>query len=76
MYFIYSLIYTLAFLLLVPYFLMRELSYPRYWRALLQRLGFIPRGVNPRGRKTLWVHAVSVGEVLAAKSLIGALKKG
>jgi len=76
MYFIYSLIYTLAFLLLIPYFLMRELSYPRYWSSLFQRFGFIPRGVNPNGRKTIWVHAVSVGEVLAAKALIGALKKG
>jgi len=75
MYIIYSLIYTLTFLLFIPYFLVRELSYPRYWRSLFQRFGFIPRGINPDGRKTIWVHAVSVGEVLAAKSLIRALLK-
>ena len=76
MYFIYSLIYTLAFFLLIPYFLVRELSYHRYWRSFFQRLGFIPRRVNPHGRKTLWVHAVSVGEALAAKSLVEALRRG
>lgn len=76
MYFIYSLIYTLAFLVLIPYFLVRELIYPRYWRSLFQRFGSIPREVNSNRKKSIWVHAVSVGEVLAAKSLIGALQKG
>ncbi len=76
MYFIYSFIYTLAFLVLIPYFLVRELIYPRYWKSLFQRFGSLPEEVNPQIKKTIWVHAVSVGEVLAAKSLIGALQKG
>ncbi|MHC5037644.1 MAG: 3-deoxy-D-manno-octulosonic acid transferase [Planctomycetota bacterium] len=44
----------------------------RSWRAgFFQRLGFIPIG-NPE-KPRLWIHGVSVGEVLAARSLIRAL---
>ncbi len=62
-------------MVLIPYFLVRELIYPRYWKSLFQRFGSLPQEVNPHRNKTIWVHAVSVGEVLAAKSLIGALQK-
>src|SRR5687767_6091284 len=38
-----------------------------------QRIGFVPRA--PRDKKVVWMHAVSVGEVLSIQELIVQLKK-
>jgi 3-deoxy-D-manno-octulosonic-acid transferase len=43
-----------------------------YWRALDERFGFGPGAAGP---ESLWVHAVSVGEVQAAASLVNALRR-
>ena len=39
------------------------------------RLGRPPADVNPDRRPSIWIHAVSVGEVLAARALVGPLKE-
>ena len=39
------------------------------------RLGRPPAAVNPDGRPSIWIHAVSVGEVLAARALVRLLKE-
>jgi 3-deoxy-D-manno-octulosonic-acid transferase len=73
MHFLYSLLMAAAFALLLPYFLLRG---PRkYLHNLGERLGRIPRQAQAGadGRKAIWVHAVSVGEVLAAIPLARAL---
>lgn len=56
--------------------MIRLLSSPKYRAGLRQRMGYLPREViASRGRgKRLWVHAVSVGEVLACAPLIEELK--
>lgn len=64
---LYSLIYTLAFLVILPYFLIAGLIRRKYFASAAQRFGFIPqRNSEP----SIWVHTVSVGEFLAAKPLI------
>lgn len=59
--------------LLAPFvfglFLWRGLRDRGYWRGLHERLGFGQRLSEP----SIWVHAVSVGEVQAATSLLRAL---
>jgi 3-deoxy-D-manno-octulosonic-acid transferase len=59
---------------LLPYaignLIWRGLRYPAYWRRWPERFGFVPRLV---GRRALWVHAVSVGEVRSAAPLVTAL---
>jgi 3-deoxy-D-manno-octulosonic-acid transferase len=59
--------------LLLPYaignLVWRALRYPAYWYRWPERFGFVER---LRGR-TLWVHAVSVGEVRLAAPLVAAL---
>jgi 3-deoxy-D-manno-octulosonic-acid transferase len=44
------------------------------WRAgVLQRLGFCPR--REPSRPAIWIHGVSVGEVLAAKELVNLIRE-
>lgn len=66
--FVYDLVYVLVLLLGSPFVLVMLLV-SRRWRAgLLQRFGFCPR--RPGNRPCIWIHGVSVGEVLAAKELV------
>jgi 3-deoxy-D-manno-octulosonic-acid transferase len=48
----------------------------RYRAGLRGRLGLVPEGLHAAvaGRDVIWVHAVSVGEVMAATQLIRELK--
>ncbi len=51
---------------------MRSVKLPAYRDRLLERIGFYTKfSVNPTG---IWIHAVSVGEVVAAVPLIRALQ--
>ena len=74
MYLIYSALLTVGLLAATPYWLLEMLRHGKYRKGLAQRLGRVPRSVrNPEGR-SIWVHAVSVGEVLAVSELIGKLR--
>jgi 3-deoxy-D-manno-octulosonic-acid transferase len=79
MYFLYSLITTTGLLLLAPYYLVRGLYRGRGLRNLPDRLGlrFPPELAQANGRwqSAVWLHAVSVGEVLAAVPLARSLKE-
>ena len=67
-------IWRFAVYLLLPYaignLIWRGLRYSEYWYRWPERFGFVTRLT---GVRTLWVHAVSVGEVRSAAPLIGAL---
>jgi 3-deoxy-D-manno-octulosonic-acid transferase len=55
------------------------LVFERKWRSTTwPRLGFqdFPQRPGPQGRKVLWVHALSVGELLSAVPVIKALYSG
>ncbi len=68
--------YSLALLLVIvlgsPWWLFRMATSGKYREGLAERLGRVPRRIRDQldGRKVVWVHAVSVGEVLAASRLI------
>jgi 3-deoxy-D-manno-octulosonic-acid transferase len=74
---IYSSLLLAVLVLGAPYWLLRMVTRGRYRAGLLGRLGFVPKGLKAvvAGRDLIWVHAVSVGEVLAAVQLIGKLKE-
>jgi 3-deoxy-D-manno-octulosonic-acid transferase len=67
-------VWRIVVYLLLPYALAnlvwRALRYPAYWHRWPERLGFVR---PPRAARTIWVHAVSVGEVRSAAPLIAAL---
>jgi len=73
---VYSALLTLALALSSPWWLLRMATTRRYREGLRQRLGSVPEQLvaNVRGARVVWVHAVSVGEVLAASRLVGELE--
>jgi 3-deoxy-D-manno-octulosonic-acid transferase len=73
---VYSALLTLALVLSSPWWLLRMATTERYREGLRQRLGAVPAQllVAVRGKRVVWVHAVSVGEVLAASRLVGELE--
>ncbi|WP_263377926.1 3-deoxy-D-manno-octulosonic acid transferase [Granulicella paludicola] len=73
---IYSTALALGLLLASPWWLLRMATTERYREGLRQRLGGVPEPLRAiiHGRRVIWVHAVSVGEVLAASRLIAELE--
>jgi 3-deoxy-D-manno-octulosonic-acid transferase len=74
LYLLYSLATVLAFVVLAPYFVYQALRHNKYVGSLGQRLGYLPVSFNLDGEDSIWVQAVSVGEVLAARPLIHELR--
>ena len=79
----YSALLAAGLLLSSPWWLARMLTTERYREGMRERLGRVParlreavRGfASADGRaRVVWVHAVSVGEVLAASRLVGELE--
>jgi tetraacyldisaccharide 4'-kinase len=64
-YFLYRFLQALAFPILLLYFAARALSRRGYLASLPERFGFLPRSFKQTGPGAIWLHTVSVGEVLA-----------
>ena len=75
MYIAYSLILTVGFVLALPWFLWKGRATGKYLRTFRERMGRLPVYLNVDGDPSVWIHAVSVGEVLAARPLVPALRQ-
>ena len=74
MYWLYSSLLAIALLITIPYWIFQMLRLSKYGAGLAERLGRVPdRLREQRVVPTIWVHAVSVGEVLAASELVAGL---
>ncbi|MCI0621227.1 MAG: 3-deoxy-D-manno-octulosonic acid transferase [Acidobacteria bacterium] len=74
MHLLYSLAFTLGFISALPYFLFQALLHRKYFSSFWQRLGDLPREISSGAEAGVWIHAVSVGEVLAVLPLVHALQ--
>jgi 3-deoxy-D-manno-octulosonic-acid transferase len=74
-YLLYSFVTLCVFVALSPYFLYQAIRHNKYTGSLGQRLGYLPVSFNLDGDESIWVHAVSVGEVLAARPLLSELRR-
>ena len=72
MYFIYSLLFTLGFVILLPRFLIDAFRHGKYVAGFNERLGNVSPSVS--GKPVIWIHCVSVGETQAARPLVAGLR--
>lgn len=70
MFLAYEVLLYLVFIIGLPFFLIAGLIRGKYLANFPQRLGF---SRHPAAAHDLWVHAVSVGETLAAKPIVDAI---
>jgi 3-deoxy-D-manno-octulosonic-acid transferase len=75
MYFVYSALLALGLLLASPYWLWQALRQGKYRKGFSQRIGRVPPQQRHSDKPSIWVHAVSVGEVLAVSELVRALRR-
>jgi len=75
-YLIYNLLLPLVLLLGLPGFLIKGVRRGGLARNFRQRLGFFTPVTlaRIRGRKSIWIHAVSVGEIFVALKIIDAIR--
>jgi 3-deoxy-D-manno-octulosonic-acid transferase len=72
----YNIIQLFALVFLLPMMVLLTLFSKKYRARIPQRLGIglrVPGKIN--GRPRVWVHALSVGEVISAKPLLKALRR-
>jgi 3-deoxy-D-manno-octulosonic-acid transferase len=82
MYFFYRILTAAAMLFLAPYYALRGWRRGEPAQAFRDRLGSLSAAIRSRASQAadsasnaIWIHAVSVGEVLAAKPLADGLKQ-
>jgi tetraacyldisaccharide 4'-kinase len=75
-YLLYRLLQALGWPIVVLYFLWRGLRRRAYSRSLRQRCGFLPASFRQTVPGAIWLHAVSVGEAIAALELVRQLRQG
>jgi len=75
MYLLYSLATLLFGVLASPYLLYQAVRHRKYVGSLSQRLGRLPVSFNLDAEASIWIHAVSVGEVLTVRALVPGLRR-
>ena len=76
-----QIIYNIAAILLViialPIFVIRTMREDGFWERFKQSFGLLPPHIlDPVAKKNcIWVHAASVGEIVAASPLIKEFRK-
>lgn len=73
MYFLYTVLFGIALTLYCPVYAFRMKVLRREGLELKQRLGF-GLSVRDSARPCVWIHAVSVGEILSVQNFVGRLR--
>jgi len=74
MYHLYSALFSGLLVIGLPYLLYRSLREKGYARSLSERFALADRALVAPKEPPIWIHAVSVGEVLAVATLLPSLK--
>jgi 3-deoxy-D-manno-octulosonic-acid transferase len=74
MYALYTTLIVLFAIVVSPWLLYQAVRYRKYVASLPQRFGYLPVSFNIDAEPSIWIHAVSVGELLTARPLITALR--
>jgi len=78
-YFLYSLVLAAGMLVSLPYWLYQIVRHGKYRTGFAERVGKIPARLTAadaaQSKRVIWVHAVSVGEVLAVSGLVEEMRQ-
>jgi 3-deoxy-D-manno-octulosonic-acid transferase len=75
MYLLYSALLAAGLLVSLPYWMLGRRRHGKYREGLGERLGKVPPRLHGQAGLAIWMHAVSVGEVLAVSELVGELRR-
>jgi 3-deoxy-D-manno-octulosonic-acid transferase len=75
MYLLYSALLAAGLLASLPYWMFGKRRHGKYREGLGERLGKVPSRLQTQSTPAIWVHAVSVGEVLAVSELVSQLRQ-
>jgi 3-deoxy-D-manno-octulosonic-acid transferase len=75
MYLLYSALLAAGLLISLPYWMFGKRRHGKYREGLCERLGRVPSRLQGHSKPAIWIHAVSVGEVLAVSELVGELRQ-
>jgi len=75
MYMLYSALLAAGLLISLPYWMFGKRRQGKYREGLNERLGRVPSRLQGHIGPAIWVHSVSVGEVLAVGELVGKLRR-
>jgi 3-deoxy-D-manno-octulosonic-acid transferase len=75
MYWLYSALLAASLVVSLPYWMLRGRRHGKYREGLGERLGKVPPRLQKKPEPAIWVHAVSVGEVLAVSQLVEELRR-
>jgi 3-deoxy-D-manno-octulosonic-acid transferase len=74
MYLLYSALMATGLLLSLPYWMLTR-RHGKWREGLGERLGKVPASLQGESTPAIWVHAVSVGEVLAVSEMVKRLRE-
>ena len=70
------MVLALALVLSLPYWLYHMARHCKYWRGFAERMGRVPARLTlAPAAPVIWIHAVSVGEVLAVAALVPEMRR-
>jgi len=77
MHFLYNILVVCLAIAAIPLFIWRLLQEKGFGQRLRQSFGFIPAAVMApvAGKNCIWIHAASVGEIVAASPIVKEIRK-
>ena len=77
MYWIYNVLLIIYWIGLIPVILYRLAFEEGFYERIKQSAGYMPASLLKKieGRRAIWIHAASVGEIVATSPLVKEVKK-
>lgn len=74
---LYNIVAILLVILLIPYFIVRTIREKGFLKRMIQSCGFLPEHALDKvaGKDCIWIHASSVGEIVATSPIIKEFRK-
>ena len=77
MYWLYNILLLIYWATLIPMLIYRLIREEGFYQRIKQSIGFLPEELKDKisNRHAIWVHAASVGEIVAASPIVREMRK-